>query len=39
MKRLMTCVTLAVVASANLPAAMLDLAGTDMTVADVSDLA
>ena len=39
MKRLMMCVTLAVAASANLPAAMLDLAGTDMTVADVADLA
>ena len=39
MKRLMTCAALAVAASANLPAAMLDLAGTDMTVADVADLA
>ena len=39
MKRLMMCVTLAVAASANLPAALLDLAGTDMTVADVADLA
>ena len=39
MKRLMTCAALAVAASANLPGAMLDLAGTDMTVADVADLA
>ena len=39
MKRLMMCVTLAVAASANLPAALLDLAGTDMTVANVADLA
>ena len=39
MKRLMTCAALAVAASANLTAAMLDLGGTDMTVADVADLA
>ena len=39
MKRLMMCVTLAVGASAILPAAMLDLAGTDMTVSDVTTLA
>ena len=39
MKRLMMFAVLAVAASANLQAAMLDLAGTDMTVADVADLA
>ena len=39
MKRLTMCAALAVAASANLPAAMLDLAGTDMTVSDVTTLA
>ena len=38
MKRLMLF-AVAVAANATLPAAMLDLAGTDMTVADVTDLA
>ena len=39
MKRLMLFAVLAVAASATLPAAMLDLAGTDMTVSDVTTLA
>ena len=39
MNRLMMCVTLVAAASATLPAAMLDLAGTGRTVADVTDLA
>ena len=39
MKRLMLFAVLAVAASANLTAAMLDMAGTDMTVSDVTTLA
>ena len=39
MKRLMLFAVWAVGASVNLPAAMLDLAGTDMTVSDVTTLA
>ena len=39
MNRLMMCVTLVAATCAALPAAMLDLAGTDMTVSDVTTLA
>ena len=39
MKRLIPFAVLAVAASAAIPAAMLDLAGTDMTVSDVTTLA